>query len=100
MILAMHRTANLAACSSRGQTTGSSTDTTEVYFASDWNECWIGEEQTLVIEVSAEASYTPDGGTTWVSAWQNRQHVFRAVTTHDIALRRPQFFSVLTGVRP
>ena len=80
-------------------TTGTSTDTTEIYFSSDWEECWVGEEQSLEIEVSGEASYDSGGGV-WVSAFQNRQHLFRAVTTHDIALRRPQFFSVMTGVRP
>lgn len=46
------------------------------------------------------AAYTPDGGTTWVSAFQNRQTLFRAVACHDFALRRPSLFSVMTGVRP
>jgi HK97 family phage major capsid protein len=79
-------------------TTGSSNDTTEVYFSTDWQECWIGEEQELVIEVSAEASYSVDG-TTWNSAWQQQQHLFRSVWRHDVGLRRPQLFSVMTGVR-
>lgn len=80
-------------------TTGTSTDTTEVYFSSDWVEAWVGEEQALTIDVSAEATYDSGGGV-FVSAFQNRQHVFRAVTTHDFALRRPALFSVMTGVRP
>ncbi|MEP6697899.1 MAG: phage major capsid protein [Pseudonocardiales bacterium] len=79
-------------------TVGSSSDTTEVYFSSDWNECWIGEEYALTIEASNVANYWD--GTQWVSAWQNRQTVFRAIVTHDIGLRRPQLFTVMTGVRP
>lgn len=81
-------------------TTGSSTDTTEVFITSDAQEMWIGEGSSLEIERSGEASYTPDGGTTWVSAFQNRQTVFRAVVSHDVALRRASWFSVITGVRP
>lgn len=81
-------------------TTGTSTDTTDIYLTSDAQEIWIGEGSDLSIELSAEASYTPDGGTTWVSAFQNRQTLFRAVISHDFALRRPQFFSVIEGVRP
>jgi len=81
-------------------TVGSSTDTSEVYLTSDAQELWVGEGAELEIQASGEASYTPDGGTTWVSAFQNRQTVFRSVVRHDIALRRPAFFSVLTGVRP
>jgi HK97 family phage major capsid protein len=79
--------------------TGTSNDTTEIYLGSDWGECWVGEEQALIIEVSGEASYSIDG-TTWNSAWQQQQHLFRAVWRHDIGLRRPQLFSVMTGVRP
>lgn len=80
-------------------TRGSSTDTTYVLFSSDWNECWIGENEQLTIETSNAANYSTDGGTSWVSAFQNRQTLFRAVSAHDIGLRRPQFFSVMMGVR-
>src|SRR5204863_8554940 len=79
---------------------GTSTDTTSVIFSSDWKECWVGESEALTIELSGETTYTPDGGTTWISAFQSRQTVYRAVMTHDIGLRRPAFFTVLTGVRP
>jgi HK97 family phage major capsid protein len=81
-------------------TVGENSDTTYVIFGSDWaSEAWIGENEALTIEASPTATYTPDGGTTWVSAWQNRQTVFRAVIVHDFALRRPQLFSVMSGVR-
>jgi HK97 family phage major capsid protein len=79
-------------------TTGSSSDTTEIYFSSDWEECWVGIEQALQIDVSTEASYWD--GSAWINAYQNKQCVLRAMTTHDVALRRPQLFSVMTGVRP
>jgi HK97 family phage major capsid protein len=79
---------------------GSSSDCSEIYFSSDWQEAWIGEEDELRIAVSGEATYTTDGGATWQSAFQNRQHLFRATWVHDIGLRRPQLFTVMTGVRP
>lgn len=77
-------------------TRGASTNATEIYFG-DWSEAFIGENQGLVIETSGDASYTPDGGTTWVSAFQNRQQLFRALMAHDFNLRRPDWFSVTVG---
>jgi HK97 family phage major capsid protein len=79
-------------------TTGSSPDTSEIFWSSDWSEAWIGEEQGLEIAVSSEASYSTDG-TTWNSAFQQQQTLFRATHCHDIGLRRPNLFSVMTGVR-
>lgn len=81
-------------------TTGASHDTTDIYFSSDWQECWIGENEGLRLELSAEATYTTDNGDTWHSAWQQDQTVFRAVMTHDIGLRRPELFTVVQGARP
>jgi HK97 family phage major capsid protein len=80
-------------------TIGGSTDTTDVYFGSDWQECWIGENEKLTLELSGEAAYTADG-TTWNSAFQQNQTLFRATVHHDLALRRPQLFTVMVGVRP
>ncbi len=80
-------------------TVGTSTDATYVLFGSDWQECWIGENLQLTLEASGDASYSPDGGSTHVSAYQARQTVFRALSAHDIALRRPEFFAALEGVR-
>jgi HK97 family phage major capsid protein len=81
-------------------TLGASTDTTSVIFSSDWNECWVGENEGLTIDVSSEASYTPDGGVSWVSSFQANQTLFRATMRHDIALRRPEMVVVTAGVRP
>jgi HK97 family phage major capsid protein len=79
---------------------GNSNDASEIYFSSDWQEAWIGEEDELRIAVSGEATYTADGGATWQSAFQNRQHLFRATWTHDLGLRRPSLFTCVVGVRP
>ena len=49
-----------------------------------------GRNESLVIEASSEASYWD--GAAWVSAFQNRQTLFRAVVCHDIGLRRPELF--------
>jgi len=82
-------------------TTGTSADTSYIVFSSDWQEAWVGENvETLAIEASSEATYTTDGGTTWVSSFQSRQTLFRALAAHDFALRRPALFTVMTGVRP
>jgi HK97 family phage major capsid protein len=80
-------------------TTGTSNDTTYAIFGSDWQEAWVGENLDLVIEASDAATYSSDGGVTHVSAWQQRQTVFRAVSAHDFALRRPEFFVVSEGIR-
>lgn len=37
----------------------------------DWSQCAYGVGMDISIKISTEASYTPDGGTTWVSAFQN-----------------------------
>jgi HK97 family phage major capsid protein len=81
-------------------TKGTSNDASYVIFSSDWNEAWVGENLGLTLEASGEATYSPDGGVTHISAWQQRQTVFRALAAHDFALRRPGFFTVMEGVRP
>ncbi len=80
--------------------TGTSTDTTYAIFCSDWGEVWVGQNDELEITLSGEATYSPDGGTTFISAFQHQQTLFRASTTNDIAARRPQFLTVLSGIRP
>ena len=80
-------------------TTGTSANTSYVVFSSDWDEAYVGENTALQIDVSTEATYL-DSGSNWVSAFQNKQAVFRALIRHDFALRRPALFSLLSGVRP
>ena len=79
-------------------TTGTSTNTTYILLV-DLNELIIGDNKTLELAVSTEATYTTDGGTTWVSAFQAQQTLFRAGIRHDIAHRRPNHVIVQTGVR-
>lgn len=79
------------------QTQGTSTNASELYLV-NMAEAIVGENMSLEIDVSSEASYTPDGGTTWISAFQNAQTLFRAIMRHDITHRRPNQILVQTGV--
>lgn len=76
---------------------GSATNATYVILA-NIKEVVVGENQDLIIDVSNEATYTTDGGTTWRSAFQERQTLFRASMRHDIAPRRPNQVLVQEGV--
>jgi HK97 family phage major capsid protein len=78
-------------------TTGTSTNTTYLMLV-NMSETIVGASQDLTLDVSSEASYTTDGGTTWVSTFQNNQTLFRAVMRHDINHRRPNQIIVQTGV--
>ncbi|UUY02186.1 phage major capsid protein [Svornostia abyssi] len=80
------------------ETRGASNDTTSVIFA-DWSESWIGVNRDLTLDVSREAAYTTDGGTTWVSAFQNRQTLFRCEQTMDFTMRRPNNAVILRGLK-
>jgi HK97 family phage major capsid protein len=80
-------------------TRGTSTDTTYVVFGSDWDEGWAGEAQELQIALSTDAAYQDSGGV-WHSSFTERQTLFRATTVHDFALRRPQLWVVMEGIRP
>jgi HK97 family phage major capsid protein len=78
-------------------TTGTSTNTTYLLYT-NIAETIVGENQQLTFDVSSEASYTPDGGTTWINAFQTNQTLFRAVLRHDITHRRPNQIVVQNGV--
>lgn len=79
---------------------GAGTNETYVVYGGNWQELFIGIEQELQIALSTEASYTPDGGATWINAFQARQQLFRAEMTVDAALRRPKAFCVISGILP
>ena len=81
------------------QTVGTSNNASSIVFG-DWSELFYGEWDTLAIESSAEAAYTPDGGTTWTSAFQNQQMVFRAVLWADAQVRRGASFVIQPGITP
>lgn len=79
-------------------TVGTSTDTSEVYFA-DWDDAVIGQNMELAVDVSGEASFS-DGGTNNVSAFANDLTLVRAIERHDFGLRHAAAFAVMLGVRP
>jgi len=78
-------------------TQGTASNATDMYLV-NMAEAIVGENMTLEIDVSSEASYTTDGGTTWISAFQNAQTLFRAIMRHDVTHRRPTQVIVQTGV--
>lgn len=55
----------------------------------DMSDALLGESVDLQIDVSSEATYSPDGGTTHISAFQQNQTVFRVIVGHDVNHRRP-----------
>ncbi len=73
-------------------TTGTSTDTSEVYVG-QWNELLIGVRRTLTIEASREAADATD------SAFRQLQVHLRAYLRADIAVAQPAHFVAITGVR-
>lgn len=74
------------------------TGTTTYLLLVNMAETIVGINREMEITTSDEASYTPDGGTTWISAFQNNQTLFKAVMRHDIAHRRPAQIIVQSGV--
>jgi HK97 family phage major capsid protein len=64
-------------------TQGSSNNATWLLLV-DMAQLVVGLNQEMVVEVSTDASYTPDGGTTWVSSFQNNQTLFKSTLRHDI----------------
>lgn len=75
---------------------GAGTNESEIYFA-DFGDCYIGEDQQLVISFSQEASYN-DGAGNWVSAFQRDQTLVRVIAKHDFGPRHVESVAVGTGV--
>ncbi len=69
-------------------TLGTSTNVSYVLLV-DMNNVLIGDEQSLTLDTSSEASFSPDGGVTNYSAFQQNETLFRAILGHDINHRRP-----------
>ncbi len=54
-----------------------------IFLSADWSEAWIGFERRVVtVDVSTDAHFQSD------------ETVIRAVTQHDLAIRRPELFAV------
>lgn len=78
-------------------TVGSSNDCSYI-LAGQWSEAVIAEWLGLQMDASREATYF--NGTQLVSAFSRDQSVIRAIVEVDFALRRPELFVKVTGVRP
>ena len=72
-------------------------DGSEIYFA-DFGDCFIGEEEQLVIDYSKEATYK-DGSGTVISAFQRDQTLIRVIAKHDFGPRHVESVAVLTQVQ-
>ncbi|MDR5756497.1 phage major capsid protein [Caballeronia sp. LZ035] len=75
-------------------------DASEIYFA-DFGDLFIGEEETLEIDYSKEATYTitRDGKSETVSAFQRDQTLIRVIAKNDFGPRHVESIAILTGVR-
>ena len=69
----------------------------EIIFG-DFADALIGEADSLLLDVSTEASYKDESGSL-VSAFDLDQTVIRGISRHDFAVRREESFAELTDVR-
>jgi HK97 family phage major capsid protein len=75
---------------------GAGSNASELYFV-DFNDCFIGEDETLLIDYSKEATYKDDQGNV-VSAFQRDQTLVRVIAKHDFGPRHVESIAILTGV--
>ena len=68
----------------------------EIYFT-DFGDVFIGEEETLEIDYSKEATYK-DGDGNVISAFQRDQTLIRVIAKNDFGPRHVEAMSVLSGV--
>ncbi|MDR5777547.1 MULTISPECIES: phage major capsid protein [unclassified Caballeronia] len=73
------------------------TNASEVYFA-DFGDLFIGEEDSLEIDYSKEATYKDSDGQV-VSAFQRDQTLIRVIAKNDFGPRHVESIAVLIGVR-
>lgn len=76
---------------------GTGSDESTIYFG-DFNDALIGEADSLMLDVSSEASYLDSGGNL-VSAFDLDQTVIRGISRHDFVVRRQESFAKLTTVQ-
>ncbi len=75
---------------------GAGMNESEIYFA-DFGDVFIGEEETLEIDYSKEATYKDSEGNL-VSAFQRDQTLIRVIAKNDFGPRHVESIAVLTGV--
>ncbi|NHR08336.1 phage major capsid protein [Chromobacterium haemolyticum] len=76
---------------------GAGGDESELYFA-DFADCFIGEDQALMIDFSKEATYK-DGDGNVISAFQRDQTLIRVIAKHDFGPRHRESISIGIGVK-
>ncbi|VWC26242.1 phage-like protein [Burkholderia pseudomultivorans] len=75
---------------------GDGADESEIYFA-DFGDVFIGEEETLEIDYSKEATYKDADGN-MISAFQRDQTLIRVIAKNDFGPRHVESIAVLAGV--
>lgn len=75
---------------------GGGANASEIYFV-DFGDCFIGEDEELMIDYSKEATYK-DGDGNVISAFQRDQTLIRVISKHDFGPRHVESVAVLTGV--
>lgn len=76
---------------------GGDGDASEIHFA-DFADCFIGEDDAMVIDFSKEATYK-DGSGNVISAFQRDQTLVRVIAKHDFGPRHVESVAVMTGVK-
>lgn len=75
---------------------GAGANESEIYFV-DFGDVFIGEEETLEIDYSKEATYKDSEGN-MVSSFQRDQTLIRVIAKNDFGPRHVESIAVLTGV--
>lgn len=80
-----------------GTGSAATTDGTEIYLA-DLGDCFIGEDESLMIDYSKEATYK-DGSGNVISAFQRDQTLIRVIAKHDFGPRHVESIVVIKDVQ-
>lgn len=75
---------------------GTGSNQSEIYFG-DFNDFFIGEDESLMIDYSKEATYK-DGDGNMISAFQRDQTLVRVIAKHDFGPRHQESIAIITGV--
>jgi hypothetical protein len=62
----------------------------------DWSQAAWGQGMDITLRTSTDASYTPDGGTTWISAFQNNLRLFLVEAYFGFVMGDPYAFTAYT----
>lgn len=76
---------------------GADSNGSEIYLA-DFGDCFIGEDESLTIDYSKEATYK-DGGGNVISSFQRDQTLIRVIAKHDFGPRHIESIVVMNKVQ-